>query len=157
MPTSPADSSPPAAAASPADRASRRLPLLLAFLLLAATTLAFINVPRCDFVTLDDPYYVTENIHVQQGLTLQNLRWAFTDFNAYWIPLTWLSLMLDYQVGGLSPVTFHVTNLLFHLANALLLFAFLRRAAGGVWRPALAAALFSLHPLRVESVAWVTE
>ncbi|MCX5659498.1 MAG: tetratricopeptide repeat protein, partial [Planctomycetota bacterium] len=74
-----------------------------------------------------------------------------------WIPLTWLSLMLDFQFGGLSPVPFHVTNLLFHLANTLLLFAFLRRATGDLWRPALAAALFALHPLRVESVAWVTE
>lgn len=156
-PETPSPAGPVAEASSPPARPSRRATLWLLVALIAATAIAFINVPRCDFVTLDDTYYVTENPHVQQGLTWANVVWAFTDYNAYWIPVTWLSLMLDHQIGGLSPVTFHVTNLLLHLANAAVLFLFLRRAAGGVWRPALAAALFALHPLRVESVAWVTE
>ncbi len=94
---------------------------------------------------------------MQTGFTLHNLFWAFTDTNAMWAPMTWLSLMLDHWLFGLNPLGYHLTNLLLHIGNALLLYWFLRRAAGSGWRAALVTALFALHPLRVESVAWISE
>ncbi len=111
-----------------------------------------------DFINFDTSLHVTENPHVQAGLTKNTIIWAFTSFHAnFWIPLTWLSHMLDCQLFGLNPGMHHLTNLLFHLANSVLLFLLLERMTGSVWRSALVAALFALHPLRVESVAWVAE
>ena len=111
------------------------------------------------FVYFDDNTLIFENPAVRAGLTLQGLKWAFDWGNGvtYWHPLTWLSLMLDVQISGLSPGAMHAANALLHAANAVLLFAFLRRASGLPWPSALAAALFAAHPLGVESVAWVTE
>lgn len=138
--------------------APRRLRWLLAALLTAATLAAYVRVYRCDFVNIDDFVYVTENAEVQAGLTAQGFRWAWTTSTASnWHPLTWLSLMLDAQLFGLSPVGFHRTNLLFHIANTLLLLAVLTRLTGFLGRSAWVAALFALHPLHVESVAWVSE
>jgi len=111
-----------------------------------------------DFVNYDDPSYVTENEYVKAGITYRGLVWAFTSFHSYnWHPLTWLSHMLDVQFYGLNPAGHHLTSLLFHTANSLLLFGVLRKMTGAVWRSFSVAALFALHPLHVESVAWVAE
>src|SRR5580704_14824812 len=109
-----------------------------------------------DFVDVDDNDYVALNPHVQEGLTLDGLRWAFTTFHACnWHPLTWLSLQLDAQLFGDAAQGYHRTNLLLHTANSLLLFWLLRRLTGAVWRSSAVAALFALHPMHVESVVWV--
>jgi protein O-mannosyl-transferase len=128
-------------------------------LLLALVTLAiYWPVIRCEFINYDDPVYVTENPPVQAGLTWKGAGWAFTTGHASnWHPLTWLSLMLDSQLYGMKAGGYHATNLLFHVANTLLLFLLLRRMTGAQWRSAFVAALFALHPLHVESVAWVAE
>jgi Flp pilus assembly protein TadD len=111
------------------------------------------------FVNYDDPVYAFENPYVRAGLTADGVRWAFTTFEAgNWHPLTWLSLELDATLfGGLTAGAFHRTNVLLHAANAVLLFVVLWRMTGAVWRAAVVAALFALHPLHVESVAWVAE
>jgi len=127
--------------------------------LLAVTTLAvFGPVVRCEFVNYDDPNYVTANPHVQGGLTWDAVAWAFrTGYASNWHPLTWISLMLDAQLFGSSAAGSHAINLLFHMANTVLLFIVLRQFTGALWRSAWVAALFALHPLHVESVAWVSE
>ena len=131
---------------------------LVCFLLVLMTLAAFWPVRHCEFVAYDDQEYVTENPHVRDGLTREGIAWAFRSAQfANWHPLTWLSHMLDCQLYGLKPQGHHVTNLILHLANTLLLFLVLRRTTGAVWRSAFVAALFALHPLRVESVAWVAE
>jgi tetratricopeptide (TPR) repeat protein len=115
-------------------------------------------VVHFEFTNYDDPQYVTDNSHVHSGLTAQNILWAFTTgYASNWHPLTWLSHMLDCEVYGLNPGGHHLTNLLFHIANTLLLFVLLRRMTGAVWRAAFVAALFALHPMHIESVAWVAE
>jgi tetratricopeptide (TPR) repeat protein len=111
-----------------------------------------------EFISLDDPLYVSRNPHVQAGLTASSIGWAFTTFHAAnWHPLTWLSLELDAQLYGTHPRGYHLTNVLLHAANTLLLFALLRSLTRAFWRSAAVAALFAIHPLRVESVAWVAE
>jgi Flp pilus assembly protein TadD len=110
------------------------------------------------FISYDDPFYVTENPHLASGLTAGSVRWTrWNDYSDNWFPLTWLSHLLDRTLFGLEPGPQHVVNALLHVANAVLLFAFLRYATGSMWRSWVAAALFALHPLRVESVAWVSE
>jgi hypothetical protein len=112
----------------------------------------------CDFVGYDDTVYVTENQHVLRGLIWEQADWAFANLTAgFWQPLTWLSHMLDVQLYGLHAWGHHLTNLLLHVANTVLLFLLWHRIAGSLWRSALVAALFALHPLHVESVAWVAE
>ena len=110
------------------------------------------------FISWDDPEYVTDNAAVRQGLTLANLVWAFTAFHAAnWHPLTWLSHMLDVSLFGMDARGHHATSVLLHAANTLLLYAFLVRATGQRWRAVVVAALFAIHPLHVESVAWISE
>jgi Flp pilus assembly protein TadD len=135
-----------------------RRPLLLAALLIAATVLVYAQAWRFGFVLFDDPIYVSENPHVQSGLSLRNVSWCFAGLHdGNWIPFTWLSLMLDTTIYGFEPGGYHVTNVLLHVANTVLLFAFLARATGNQLRSAFVASLFALHPLHVESVAWITE
>jgi len=111
-----------------------------------------------EFINLDDSDYVTENEHVKGGLTLNGIIWAFTTFGASnWHPLTWISLMLDYQLFGLKAGGFHMTNVLLHTANTLLLFLVLKKMTGSVYRSGFVALAFAIHPLHVESVAWVAE
>ena len=112
---------------------------------------------RHEFIAYDDQQYVTENLHVRAGLTGPGLVWAFGYRAGNWHPLTWLSHMLDCQVYGLNPAGHHLTNMLLHAANTVLLFLALRCMTGAVWRSACVAALFAWHPLHVESVAWVAE
>jgi protein O-mannosyl-transferase len=133
--------------------------ILIVYIFLAATTLlAFWQVGNNAFIDFDDNEYVTDNRFIQNGVTIQGLRWAFTTgYAANWHPLTWISHMADVQFFGLKPRGHHLTNLLFHIANVLLLFFVLNRMTKALWQSALVAALFALHPLRVESVAWVAE
>src|SRR5947208_2238717 len=131
-----------------------RREIVAGLLLVALTLAAFGRVCGHDFVNYDDPDYVTENPQVLAGLTRQSIAWAFTTTHAAnWHPLTWLSLQLDHQLYGLRPWGYHLTNLLLHTANALVLFLALRRMTGAVARSAMVAALFAIHPLHVESVA----
>ena len=136
----------------------RNLDRVLAILLLVATIGTYWQVQNNDFIYFDDPSYVTQNRHVKAGLTKDSLAWAFRTFHASnWHPLTWLSHMLDCQLYGLNPAGHHLTSLFFHLANTLLLFLVLRESTGRRWPSFLVAGLFALHPLHVESVAWISE
>lgn len=130
------------------------IPLLLVLLTLAV----YVPVLRHDFINYDDLEYVVNNVHVSGGLTTGNIRWAFSSiYQANWHPLTWLSHMLDVELFGMSPSGHHLTSLLLHIANTLLLHRFLQRTTGFQWRSTFVAALFAIHPLHVESVAWVAE
>jgi hypothetical protein len=132
--------------------------ILICLLLGAVTLLTFWPQTGHDFITYDDTFYLTENTHVQQGLNWANVAWAFrTGETGNWHPLTWLSHMLDVQLFGLKPGWHHLTSLLFHAANGVLLFLLLQRMTGAPWRSAFVAALFALHPLHVQSVAWAAE
>ncbi len=126
--------------------------------LIAANLIVYASVWHHDFVNYDDNEYVSTNVVVQRGLTWDGASWAFTTgYAANWHPLTWLSHMLDVQLYGLDPGPHHLTNLLFHIANTLLLFGLLHRMTGALGRSAFVAGLFAVHPLHVESVAWVAE
>jgi len=126
---------------------------------LAVVTLAvYWPITRHGFVNFEDPPYITENPNIQSGLTWHGLVWAFQiGYAAYWQPLTWISHMIDCQLFGLNPAGHHFINILFHAANAVLLFLLLNRLTGAMWRSAFVAAFFAWHPLRVESVAWAAE
>ena len=141
------------------DRKSNKYWPLCIYLALSLTTLAvYLPVRNHDFIDFDDYLYVTDNSNVQAGLTWHGIKWAFTTTQAYnWHPLTWISHMLDCQLYGLNPAGHHFTNVLFHIINTLFLFMLLRLLTGSLWRSAFVAALFALHPLHVESVAWVSE
>jgi hypothetical protein len=122
--------------------------LWICLALVAATVAVYWPVTRFGFINFDDPSYVVENKSVAQGLTWPGIVWAFqTGHSANWHPLTWLSHMLDVQVFGLQAGPHHLVNLLFHVANTLLLFLVLQRMTGAVWRSAFVAGLFALHPL----------
>ena len=143
---------------SHSDRSDRRYTDLTVCLLLAPIVfLVFCRTLECGFV-FDDRVYVSGNPIVRKGLTWEGFRWALT-YSAigHWHPLTWLSHMLDCQIYGLNPTGHHLTNVLLHMATAILLFLVLRQMTGALWRSAFVAAVFAIHPLRVESVAWVAE
>ena len=133
-----------------------RLPIFLTLALL--TFIVYLPVRNNDFVRYDDNIYVTDNPEVQSGLSWQGIEWTFTTGRgANWHPLTWLSLMLDCELFGVKPGPMHIVNVLFHVANTILLFLVLARMTKGVWQSAFIAGLFALHPLHVESVAWIAE
>ena len=126
--------------------------------LVLATVISYRGVRNSDFVSLDDNDYVVQNRDVQQGVTAQSIEWAFTAYHsANWHPLTWISHMVDWKLYGNHAGGHHITNLCFHCANAVLLFLLLLYMTGFVWRSAIVAFLFALHPAHVESVAWVSE
>jgi len=132
-----------------------RVPFIYAALALA-TLIAFEPMRHNDFVGYDDPFYVTRNPNVNAGITLESIIWAFTTpHGAIWNPVTTLSHMLDCQLFGLNPFWHHLSSLLIHIASTLLVFGILKRTTGSFWPSAFVAAAFALHPLRVESVAWV--
>ena len=136
----------------------REKPIVLGALLVLATLLLYAPVAHHEFLRFDDIAYVADNVHVNTGLNLSNIVWAFTSFHlGNWHPVTWLSHMVDCQLFGLNSGPQHVINVLLHAANVLLLCSLLQRATGAVWRSFLAAALFAVHPLNVETVAWVAE
>jgi len=139
---------------------------LLAALVFLVTFVAFLPALRGEFLNWDDDTNFLDNPHYR-GLGPEQLKWMFTDFFGHYMPLTWLTLGLDYVVWGMNPFGYHLTSLLFHAANAVLCFFCLRQllrkarpdpdAPGIDWAAAGGALFFSVHPLRVESVAWITE
>jgi tetratricopeptide (TPR) repeat protein len=132
--------------------------VLVCILLAAATVSIYFPVLRYPFINFDDNIYVTANSHVNTGLRWDNFRWAWTTTTAAnWHPLTWLSHELDFQIFGFYAGGHHLTNLLLHVLNTVLLFWLLNRGTGARWASAMVAGLFALHPLNVESVAWVAE
>ncbi len=138
---------------------SQKTAVYSTYFALAIVTLAvYWQVSKHDFLNYDDSNYITKNEHVTTGLTYDNIIWAFTSYYASnWHPLTWLSHMLDCELFGLKPAWPHIENPLLHLANILLLFAILKRMTSAIWQNAFVAALFALHPLHIESVAWIAE
>lgn len=137
-------------------RAKRNLALCL--LLAIATLIVYAPVVRHSFINYDDGAYIYDNPHVKSGLTWQNVRWSFTAIEeGNWHPTTWISHQLDWQIFGIRAGGHHLTSLLFHIANTILLFFLLSRVTGATWPSFMVAALFGLHPLNVESVAWVAE
>jgi len=135
-----------------------RLDLYICLVLFAVTLAIYSRVTTFDFVNFDDPEYVTANFHVRSGLTWEGFVWAFTSFHAAnWSPLTWISHMADCQLFGLHAGWHHLTSVLLHALAALLLFAALKRMTGARWPSAFVAFVFALHPLHVESVAWISE
>lgn len=140
-----------------------QLPIFLTLALL--TFVVYLPVRNHDFVRYDDDVYVTNNPEIKSGLSWQGIKWAFvTNHGANWHPLTWLSLMLDCELfgaaslpGGVKPGPLHLVNILFHIANTLLLFIVFNRMTKALWQSAFIAALFAIHPLHVESVAWIAE
>lgn len=137
---------------------SLRQTILIVFLLILLNLVIYWRVYSFGFAPMDDRAYVAANAHVKEGLTLESIKYAFTtDLLGGWIPLTWLTYFVDSELYGLNPGGYHVTNVLFHMANTALLFIFLMRTTGAVWRSAFVAALFAVHPMHVESVAWISE
>jgi tetratricopeptide (TPR) repeat protein len=150
------DANPLVADAPRAGALSRHLLILLALSVL--TVVAFIGVRHNGYINLDDNLYVFGNPNVNTGLTWANVQWAFTVFYAAnWHPLTWLSLMLDVQWFGLNPGAAHLVNLVLHAATVILLYLFFVTTTGKAWRSAFVAAVFAVHPIHVESVAWIAE
>ena len=132
--------------------------IAVCLLLVVLTVIVYGRVRYYEFINYDDILYVTENRQVQGGLTVSGIVWAFTTFHASnWHPLTWVSHMVDVELFGLHPGGAHVVNLLFHLADTVLLFLVFVRMTGALWKSAFVAALFAVHPLHVESVAWIAE
>jgi len=132
--------------------------ILVAVALVAITLAVYSQTGNFQFLGFDDDEYVTNNLHVASGITGENFVWAFTSFDASnWHPITWLSHMVDVQLYGMNPRGHHLTNVVVHTISSLLLLLFLFRFTGSLWQSSFVAALFALHPLHVESVAWVAE
>jgi Tfp pilus assembly protein PilF len=141
-----------------AQKDQRRTAAVVCLVLAAMTFAVFGQTLHHQFIDLDDNAYVFGNPVVARGLTPEGIIWAFTHFHSFnWHPLTWLSHELDCQIWGLQPGGHHLTNVLLHTATVLALFLVLRQMTGAVWRSAFVAAVFAIHPLRVESVAWIAE
>jgi len=139
-------------------RSPQQRRLILCLLLVLATLTLYNPVTHAPFLNFDDSIYVTGNPHVRAGLTWNTVVWAFhTSETSNWHPITWLSHALDCQIFGLNPAGPHTINVLLHAANAVLLFLILESATGLAWRSLAVAALFALHPINVESVAWIAE
>ncbi|MDM8517264.1 tetratricopeptide repeat protein [Desulfobacterales bacterium HSG16] len=135
-----------------------RCDLLICLFLVIATIAVYGQVREFSFVNLDDNLYLTDRPYVLAGITIDGVIWAFHTIDASnWHPLTWLSHMLDVELYGMNPGQHHITNVLFHIANTLLLFFVLKRMTRNLWQSSFVAALFALHPLHVESVAWIAE
>ena len=136
----------------------RRLNVAIIVSLFIITAGIYSRAAFFPFCVIDDNDYVTKNIHVLSGLSIESISWAFTSFHASnWHPVTWLSLMLDSQLFGDNPAGFHLVNVFLHAINTSLLFLLFSVMTGAVWRSAFVAACFALHPLHVESVAWIAE
>ncbi len=135
-----------------------RRPELVALALAILTVLVYLPVFQNELVDYDDDYYITQNPNLKLGLGAEGLRWAFTEsYGANWYPLTWLSLMLDYELFGFSARALHGVNLALHVASAVLLFSVFLRMTGELGASAFVASIFALHPTHVESVAWAAE
>jgi protein O-mannosyl-transferase len=131
---------------------------LIIIFLTVASLAAFGRIAGNDFINFDDNIYITENNHIKSGINPESIKWAFSAFvSQNWHPITWISLMLDWSLFGANSGGYHLVNLLLHIGSALFLFLFLNKTTNNIWPSAFAAALFALHPLRVESVAWAAE
>ena len=140
------------------DEANKTLKVAICIFLMVATFCIYSQIQDHEFINFDDNRLVTESSLVQAGLTNENIIRVFTTTHfGGWQPITSISYMLDYQLYGLNPKGFLLTNLFFHIANSLLLFLILFRMTGAIWQSAFVAVVFALHPLNVESVAWVAE
>jgi protein O-mannosyl-transferase len=127
-------------------------------LIITVTAAAYWQLQKFDFINYDDNEYVFDNPHVKEGIKLNSIAWAFTNsHSSNWHPLTWLSHMLDWQMFGLWAGGHHLTSLFLHIVNSMLLFFVFRKMTGNIWQSGFVAALFALHPLHVQSVAWVSE
>jgi Flp pilus assembly protein TadD len=137
---------------------NRRLAIFFCLLVAVVTLLVFWQIRNNEFINFDDDVYITDNRYVKRGFTLEGIIWAF-QFNGigYWQPLTWLSHMLDCQIYGLDPSGHHLTNLILHIVNSIFLFLIFNKITGEIYKSAFLAALFALHPLNVDSVAWAAE
>ncbi len=132
--------------------------ILICVILVLVTLVAFEGVRNNDFISYDDDTYITANPNVKSGISFLSILWAFKSWDVgNWHPLTWISHMLDFELFGLNPTGHHMMNVLLHVCNVLLLFWVLGQMTGTFWRSAIVAAIFAVHPLRVESVAWVAE
>jgi protein O-mannosyl-transferase len=139
-------------------RMSPRVNLLICICLVSVIGALYSRVIRYPFVNYDDPGYVVANEHVREGPSFHTVAWAVTAIDeANWHPVTWLSHAIDYELYGLNAGGHHLSNVLLHIANVLLLFWLLARATGSVWPSAFVAAMFGLHPMNVESVVWIAE
>jgi hypothetical protein len=137
---------------------SQKQKLIIYVVLTVFTLTVFWQLHQYDFINIDDHIYVTENIHIKSGIAPENFIWAFsTTYAEFWHPLVWLSFMLDYKLYGLNAGGYHLTNLILHILSTLLLFWLFNRMTKEIWKSAFVAALFALHPLHVESVAWISE
>ena len=137
---------------------SERRFFVVMMVLIVTTFAVYWPVRNHEFINFDDNVYLTSNPIVKRGLTFKNITWALAARHASnWHPLTWISHMLDVELYGLDPGRHHMTSVLFHILSALMLFILLKRMTGSVWRSGFVAALFALHPLQVESVAWVAQ
>ncbi len=135
-----------------------RFEFLAVLFFLVITLVVYLQVGNHDFINYDDGLYVTENHYVKKGVTHESIAWAFTaTHSANWHPITWLSHMLDVSLYGMNSGNHHLINVLFHIANTMLLFLLFRRMTGNLFQCSFIAALFAIHPLHVESVAWVAE
>jgi tetratricopeptide (TPR) repeat protein len=137
---------------------NKKYKYLTVVLLIVCSLIAFGRILANDFINFDDNIYITENNHIKSGINTESIKWAVTSsYASNWHPLTWLSHILDWQLFGANASGHHLVNLLLHIGSAILLFLFLNKTTGSLWPSAFVAALFTLHPLRVESVAWVSE
>ena len=140
------------------DQKKTKVTVICCVLLAVATLAIYSRVVRNPFIAFDDETYVTRNMHVQSGVSWKTVAWSLTSTQqSNWHPLTWLSHALDCQLYGLNPAGHHFTSLFIHALNVLLLFLLLQKVTGSRWRSLLVAGLFALHPLNVESVAWIAE
>jgi tetratricopeptide (TPR) repeat protein len=139
-------------------RRKKRVTLLIYIALAAATVIAYEPIRHNGFVGYDDTDYIVKNPHITGGITHQSIIWAFTKpYASNWHPLTWISHILDYQLFGLNPLGHHLVSVAFHIVNALLVFWIFTNLTGSIWASAFVAAVFAVHPVQVESVAWAAE
>src|SRR6185369_8838181 len=145
----------PKSAPPPAQK-DRRRDLWVLVLLALVVAIVFWPLIQAEFINYDDPAYVTENLYIR-GFSGRNILWAFKSIFIYWQPLTWISYMADYELYGLKSSGFHLNNLALHVANTLVLFLVLERLTGRRGQSLFVTLLFALHPLHVETVAWISE
>ena len=132
--------------------------ILVVLMLIILTLGVYWSVQNYEFINFDDPIYITQNSQIQSGITLEGICWAFsTNYFGLWNPLVWISFMFDYQLFGFNAGGYHWTNVIIHIFNIVLLFFSFQNLKGLIWRSAFVAALFAIHPINVESVAWIAE
>ena len=135
-----------------------RRDIIISMMLIVATIVTYWQVGNHQFISLDDGLYIFENPKIRAGMSVEGIAWAFGFTGiAYWHPLTWISHMLDCQLFGLNAGRHHMMNLIFHLTNSLILFYLFRKITGDSWKSGVIATLFAVHPINVESVAWIAE